>query len=39
MASVRKGVPRVIRNMENVVSDKFANADSDILTKLALVCA
>lgn len=36
-AQVRKGAPRVIRNMENVVKDKFAAFDSDILMKLATV--
>lgn len=34
-ASVRKGVPRVVRNMENVVTDKMANADAGILAAVA----
>ena len=36
-ASVRKGVPRVVRNMENVVSGKLGNADTEVLTTLAEV--
>lgn len=34
-AQVRKGIPRVVRNMENVVTDKMANADNAILSALA----
>lgn len=30
-ASVRKGTPRAIRNMENVVKGKFAQADAEVL--------
>lgn len=37
-AQVRKGVPRFMRNMENVVKGKYAEHDSDVLTKLAVVC-
>jgi phage/plasmid-like protein (TIGR03299 family) len=33
-ASVRKGVPRVVRNMENVVSGKYGNLDAEVLTTL-----
>lgn len=35
-ASVKKGVPRILRNMENVVTDKMATADSSILASLAI---
>jgi len=38
-AQVRKGAPRVIRNMENVVSDKMNNADNAILEALELITA
>lgn len=37
-ASVKKGVPRALRNMENVVTGKMANADSAILESLAIAC-
>jgi phage/plasmid-like protein (TIGR03299 family) len=33
-ASVKKGVPRFQRNMENVVTDKMANADAAILAAI-----
>jgi hypothetical protein len=36
-AQVRKGVPRVIRNMENAVKDKSAMQDSQVLAVLAAV--
>lgn len=38
-AQVRKGAPRVVRNMENVVSDKMGAADNAILTALQKVAA
>lgn len=38
-AQVRKGAPRIVRNMENVVSDKMNNADNAILNALQLVAA
>jgi phage/plasmid-like protein (TIGR03299 family) len=38
-AQVRKGAPRVVRNMENVVSDKMGAADNAILTALQQVAA
>lgn len=34
MATVKKGVPRVVRNMENVVNGKLGKADQDVLTTL-----
>lgn len=37
-AQVRGGTSRAVRNMENVVTDKFANADSNVLTLLKSVC-
>ncbi len=33
-AQVRKGTPRVIRNMENVVKGKFAQNDAEVLTAI-----
>lgn len=36
---VRGGAPRIVRNMENVVTDKMANHDVAILDKLALATA
>lgn len=36
-AQVRGDVPRVIRNMENVVSDKFGKADRELLEQLTSV--
>lgn len=33
-AQVRKGAPRFVRNMENVVSDKYANSDAIVLDAL-----
>jgi phage/plasmid-like protein (TIGR03299 family) len=38
-AQVRKDAPRIVRNMENVVSDKMAKADSNILEALKLATA
>ena len=38
-AQVRKGAPRIVRNMENVVSDKMGNADNAVLEALKLVAA
>lgn len=38
-AQVRKGVPRIVRNMENVVTDKMATADANIMQSLALALA
>lgn len=38
-AQVRKGAPRIVRNMENVVSDKMNNADNAILNALNQVAA
>jgi len=38
-AQVRKGAPRVVRNMENVVSDKMGAADNAILNALTAVAA
>lgn len=37
--TVKKDVPRFMRNMENVLGDKFAAEDIEILNKLALVTA
>jgi phage/plasmid-like protein (TIGR03299 family) len=37
-ATVKKGVPRILRNMENIVTDKMANADVAILENLAVAC-
>lgn len=34
-AQVRGGVPRVVRNMENAISQKFARSDREILEMLA----
>lgn len=34
-----KGTSRIIRNMENAVSDRLATADNDVLKKLEMVCA
>lgn len=39
LAQVRKGAPRIVRNMENVVSDKLMNADNAILNALEKVAA
>lgn len=36
-AQVRKGAPRIVRNMENVVSDKMGNADNAILNAISVV--
>lgn len=36
-AGVRKGVPRVIRNMENVVTDKMAKNDAAVLDALLTI--
>lgn len=36
-AQVRGGTPRAVRNMENVVTDKFANADAQVLSLLESV--
>lgn len=36
-AQVRKGVPRFIRNMENVLADRMAAADNEVLEQLAVV--
>lgn len=36
-ASVKKDVPRVLRNMENTLTDKMATADAAILSALATV--
>jgi hypothetical protein len=38
-AQVRKGAPRIVRNMENVITDKMSVADSNILTALKSVAA
>lgn len=38
-AGVRKGVPRILRNMENVVKDKYADSDATVLSTLELVTA
>lgn len=35
VAQVRKGTPRVIRNMENVVKGKFAQVDANVLAVIA----
>ena len=39
VASVRKGTPRVVRNMEKIVRGSFEEADDLVLKQLALVTA
>jgi phage/plasmid-like protein (TIGR03299 family) len=36
-AQVRKGAPRIVRNMENALKDKSAQADAHVLSVLAAV--
>jgi hypothetical protein len=38
-AQVRKGAPRIVRNMENVVKDAMATSDTAVLNKLAEITA
>ena len=38
-AQVRKGAPRIVRNMENVVKDAMAVSDTVVLNKLAEITA
>jgi hypothetical protein len=36
-AQVRKGVPRIVRNMENAVKDKSAAQDAEVMRVLSTV--